>query len=212
MRCFFGCPLPAHARALLVAAFAPLRRRLQGPGCNWVPEENIHLTLRFLGETDRGRLAAVTREAEAVFLGVQAPRLVLAGPGVFPPRGKRSLILWAGLQGDLEALARLARDLEEAARAAGFSPESRGFRPHVTLARIEARRAGALEGALLPALPAADCTPAAVHLFQSVFSGAEGPPSRSRRNGGGPVRYLTVASWPLRADKQDHPFHLPFSP
>lgn len=185
MRCFFACPLPAAAATALTRHFAPLRLRFSGAGCRWVPAENLHFTLRFLGDSDRGRLFRVTEAASSVFSGVAAPQLHLDEPGLFPPRGARDLILWAGLGGQVEAIARLARALEACARESGFAPEARPFRPHVTVARIDPRRAGSLQDLLLPALPGEDCTPAAVHLYQSTLE----------RTGS---RYTVLHSWPLR--------------
>ncbi|TAH38477.1 MAG: RNA 2',3'-cyclic phosphodiesterase [Planctomycetota bacterium] len=185
MRCFFACPLPTEAVEALVAAFAPLRAQFQGQGCHWIPPENLHVTMRFLGEADRGRLFRVTESVSSVIHAVEAPQLHLDEPGLFPPKGPRSLILWAGLRGEVEALGRLARAIESCARDAGFAPERRSFRAHVTLARLDPRRAQALQGCLLPALPEVDCTPAAVNLYQSQLS----------RSG---AQYCVLRSWPLR--------------
>lgn len=184
MRCFIGCPIPAPAGEALTEAFAPLRARFQGPGCNWVPAANLHYTLRFLGEMDRGRLGRVTAAARPVVLAVEAPRLELDEPGFFS-RGPRGLVLWAGLKGEVEELGRVAQELEACARAAGFAPEGRGFKPHITLARIQARRVEALPACLLPALPPMDCTPPSVNLYQSIFE-----------RGG--VRYEVLETWPFR--------------
>lgn len=177
MRCFFGLPLPEVARRALVEATAPLRDELGGRESRWVPAENLHLTLRFLGECDRRRLDAVTRCVDAVFQDVGAPRLQLGSPGVFPGRGQRPLVFWAGIEGDLRPLEGLAARLEECAREAGFKPERRSFRAHVTLARLKGAAARALRDRLLPPFPPLDCSPAGLHLFQSVStpSGVEYP-------------------------------------
>ncbi|MFQ5750305.1 MAG: RNA 2',3'-cyclic phosphodiesterase [Planctomycetota bacterium] len=184
MRLFLGFPLPEGARAALDAACAPLREAVNGRGASWVPAENLHLTLRFLGETDRRGIDSVTSRISSVVQGMLAPRLRLGGPGVFPSRGGRALVFWAGLEGELEPLKRLAGSLERCARRAGFPPERRAFRAHVTLARLRGPRGLELEGRVLPAFPAVDCTPRAVHLFQSV-SGSRG------------VEYPTLRSWPF---------------
>jgi len=169
---------------VLRAACAPLREAGDGRGARWVPVENLHLTLRFLGETDRRGIESVTFEVSSVIQGMQAPSLRLGDPGVFPGRGGRALVFWAGLEGELEALKRLAGSLEACARRAGFPPERRGFRPHVTLARLRGPSGRELQGRVLPAFPAADCTPRALHLFQSV-SGPRG------------VEYPVLRSWPF---------------
>ncbi|KAA3608014.1 MAG: RNA 2',3'-cyclic phosphodiesterase [Planctomycetota bacterium] len=184
MRCFFGLRLPKSAQHLLMERYQPLRQRLSGVGGTWVPQENLHLTLRFLGETDARRRNLVTRGLETVFPYMEAPQLRLGDPGLFPPRGSRRLILWAGLEGELPRLEALAQELEARARRAGFAPEQRRFKPHVTLARLPARAMPLLQGASLPALPAEDCTPNEVHLFQSV---------RDARG----LHYPSWQSWPF---------------
>src|SRR5207249_9851649 len=68
-------------------------------------------------------------------------RLRLEGLGTFPSSGPPR-VLWVGLVGDLDALARLAADVERDAVSCGWNPERRPFRPHLTLARIDSGRAG----------------------------------------------------------------------
>lgn len=182
MRCFFGIPLPEAARQALTEATAALRAGIAGREARWVPPENLHLTLRFLGEASRSQIHAVTRCAESVIRGMEAPELRFGTPGVFPPRGSRPLVLWVGLEGQVSRVAGLARALEDCAREAGFPAERRPFRAHVTLARLRGAAARSLSDGLLPAVPPAACRPEALHLFRSVF----------REDG---VEYTTIGAW-----------------
>jgi 2'-5' RNA ligase len=134
MRLFLAVELPATVREALAGLQRDLRSRCGG--WRWVRPEGIHLTLRFLGEVaagdDAAQRAAWRREASR-----SGPLSIrVSGAGVFPsPRRPR--VLWVGVEeyvpgGRLEAL---AAGLETAAREAGFKPETRPFRPHLTLAR-----------------------------------------------------------------------------
>src|SRR5262245_14791550 len=109
--------------------------RLEFPDARWVPRENWHVTLKFLGQTwprlerwvtDRARDAAATA-------GPVASRLTHLGSF---PSGTRGRVLWAGIDDDTGALAAVAAGLDEALRAE-FRPETRAFAPHLTVARSD---------------------------------------------------------------------------
>ena len=131
LRTFVALDVGPEARAGLAGWMAELGPRL--PGFKWVEPENLHLTLRFLGETPAERLPAL-REALAAAAAEVAPfELVVRGAGAFPDAGAPR-VLWAGVEATA-ALAALQRRVEEAVRGLGWEPEGTPFRPHVTLAR-----------------------------------------------------------------------------
>jgi 2'-5' RNA ligase len=125
---------------LFVAVDLPeaLRERLAGmsgglPGARWVPPDQLHLTLRFVGDVD-GAVFADLQETLAEVR--QEPfDLALRGAGHFPPRGAPRVV-WVGFDAS-EELRRLHAAVERAAQAAGLEPEGRRFHPHVTLARLK---------------------------------------------------------------------------
>jgi 2'-5' RNA ligase len=136
MRQFLAVDLSDELRAGL----GGLQRRLQAEarGWRWVRPENIHLTLRFLGEVP-AELDADCREAWRTVAAHASPfSFRLRGISSFPPRG-RPRVLWVGVreQGSAGRLAQLAAAFEQAARDVGFDHENRPFRPHLTLARAE---------------------------------------------------------------------------
>lgn len=100
-------------------------------GARWIPDENFHLTLAFIGETDRHGL----EEAASALAGVAAPAfdVKLSGCGYFGDRKPRAL--WAGAAAT-PALSHLQAKVEMALRRAGFIEEKRKFTPHVTLAYL----------------------------------------------------------------------------
>ena len=127
MRLFLAiCPPPATARAL-----AALRRDL--PGWRWVAEENLHLTLAFLGEV--GRPGAEDLDAALSAMPLVLPEVTLGGIGHFGSRQPRAV--WVGAAPSA-ALADLSERVTRAARRSGIAVERRKFVPHVTLARLSA--------------------------------------------------------------------------
>ncbi len=124
---------------LFVALGLPdeIRHRLAGlaggvPGARWVEPHNLHLTLRFIGETDEGRLA----DLDDALRTIRTPpfELTLDGAGQFGS-GRKIHTLWIGAERS-EALLHLQAKVESAVVRAGFAPEGRKFTPHVTLARL----------------------------------------------------------------------------
>ncbi len=120
-----------------------LTRRQQGlPGARWRPLENLHITLRFFGETAEPLAHDLDAELSAI---AQAPfEIGLEGVGAFG-EGRDVHAVWAGV-GESEPLRRLAGRCEAAARRAGLKPDKRIYRPHVTLAylkRADPARVGA---------------------------------------------------------------------
>ena len=133
----------------VAAAIAELQRQLRPrlPGIRLVRPEAIHLTLRFLGATSAEQVARL-RPALAEAAAACAPGEARVGEvGTFPERGSPR-VLWLGVTLPEQAL-ELQNACERAARQLGFEPESRPFRPHLTLGRWRDR-------ASLPELPQVD--------------------------------------------------------
>lgn len=102
------------------------------PGARWVPEEQIHLTLRFIGEVDGG----VFRDIREVLADIRSEpfEIQIKGVGFFPPR-KTPRVLWVGVEPH-EKVALLRKRVESALVRLGLEPERRKFSPHITLARL----------------------------------------------------------------------------
>ena len=108
-------------------------------GASWRPLEALHITLRFFGDIREDQ--ARDLDAQLLSLGGRPFDLTLEGAGSFG-EGADLHAVWAGVS-ESEPLGRLAKACESAARQAGLKPESRLYRPHVTLAYL--RRASGLE-------------------------------------------------------------------
>jgi 2'-5' RNA ligase len=111
---------------------------LSGEPIHWTRPETIHLTLRFLGETTAARLDSVRQGAEARARSWASFDLHVAGLGCFPDI-RRPRIIWVGASDESGSLEAIVRDLEQLARAAGFSPEERAFSAHLTIGRVRER-------------------------------------------------------------------------
>ena len=113
----------------------PLIDTMEGVvGARWQGDEQLHLTLRFVGEVDT---QSANDLASALSLVRVAPfMLQLKGVDTFEKKG-RTTALWAGVEPS-EPLEILQRRVERACRAAGLPPETRKFVPHVTIARVNA--------------------------------------------------------------------------
>ena len=107
-------------------------------GLRPVKPEGVHLTLRFLGGVERGRVGEIVDTVAGAVSGVAAFGLRTCQPGVFPRRGPPR-VLWVGLDGETEALAELRRAVEGAMASLGFPEERRAFHPHLTVARLGER-------------------------------------------------------------------------
>jgi 2'-5' RNA ligase len=131
VRLFIAIDIPENIRT----GFASLLKefRAVAPQAKWVRAENLHVTLKFLGETEPAKLGAL----QNVLAGVRSPapvNLEFRGLGFFPNE-KRPRVFWAGMEASPN-LKTLAADIDQAAHRLGFPLEARPFTPHLTLARF----------------------------------------------------------------------------
>jgi 2'-5' RNA ligase len=127
IRLFVALQIPETVRERLVA--------LQGgvPGARWASEEQMHLTLRFIGEVDGN----VAHDVDDALAGIRAPAFTLELAGVGEFGGKNPRALWAGVRSN-DALLHLQKKIETALQRIGLPAETRKFSAHVTLARMKA--------------------------------------------------------------------------
>jgi 2'-5' RNA ligase len=135
IRLFTAIELPIAARERLAALAGGV------PGARWASVENMHLTLRFIGDVDEVTAADAAEALDAV--RAPAVDIVIEGVGAFS-RGKHPALLWAGVA-RVPALMHLQERIESALVRAGLEPEGRKFAPHVTLARLKGSPHGRVE-------------------------------------------------------------------
>lgn len=131
-RLFIAIRPPEPIRDLLIDAMD------ESPSLRWVGDEQLHLTLRFVGEVERPLANDITGSLGQIRF--PAFDLRIAGIGRFDRKGGGAL--WAGVE-PRQPLAELATKVERACVSAGVEPERRAFHPHITLARYGRRNAEA---------------------------------------------------------------------
>jgi len=137
LRCFIAIGLPDEVKAGLKDLQAQLKSGGQG-SIKWVDPASIHLTLKFLGGVDAAKIAPITAAMEEATQGIAPFSLKVEGLGAFPNL-RRVQVVWVGMGGEVDKLARLQQRLESSLAGLGFAPEKRRFSPHLTLARVRDR-------------------------------------------------------------------------
>lgn len=136
-RLFWAVNLPAPLKAKLASLQEKLKQT--NADAKWVEEQNLHLTLQFLGSVDAQKTVSLTGNMQNALDGFPAFCLRLGGLGFFP-NARRPRVFWAGITGDLPSLKRLHEHVQKANLLSGFPAEERKFSPHLTLARLRSNR------------------------------------------------------------------------
>ena len=177
-RLFVALRPPPEIRRLLTSVMGGV------PHARWQDDDQLHLTVRYIGEVDRP-----LAEDIALALGRvhgDAPRVTLSGVGAFDKRGRVDA-LWAGVA-PTDELARLHKKVDQALVQLGLAPEGRAYLPHITLARLPRSAGGD---------PAIDRWRADhASLASEPFDLGHLTLFESHLTGQGP-RYEAVARWPL---------------
>jgi len=135
IRTFIAIKSPVLVTERLGRLANVMRARWPERSVRWVAPENIHLTLRFLGDTAETQIAALSQGLEAIAAGYQAFTLTLGKSGTFPS-GRRAKVIWTGLTDERGSLSELQQKVEALVLQQGWEPEERAFRPHLTLGRV----------------------------------------------------------------------------
>jgi len=102
------------------------------PGAKWVPKDQSHLTLRFIGEVDDNQYSQIAYALSDV--NASRFNLSLRGTGHFPPRNTPT-VLWVGIE-ENEAMMTLKEAIEDSLKSTGIGPEDRKYSAHITVARL----------------------------------------------------------------------------
>lgn len=139
IRTFIAVDLPQAVKAYLDQLSAELRQQAPRGSVRWVQPDRMHLTLRFIGETEKNLVNKIGHALDETAAAHRPFNLHLQGFGCFP-NCRRPRVLWAGMAGDLQAAAALKRDIDQALIPFGWSPEERPFQPHLTVGRVKDAR------------------------------------------------------------------------
>jgi len=142
MRLFVGIALPAPVRERLLMLMGGLK------GARWQRDDQLHITLRFLGDVD----GATAEDLDEALAAIRMPPFTirLKGVGLFGSL-KDPRILWAGIEPE-EELCRLQEKVERRVTDLGLVAEGRKFSPHVTLARFGSKGRGGKAGSVISGL------------------------------------------------------------
>ena len=183
-RIFVAAPLPERVSSEIAAVVEQVRGgglANGGRDVRWVRLDGLHLTLRFLGPTIEDRIGAVLAAVRSAGTAAHAFEVTIGGAGTFP-NDARPRALWLGLRAGVDDLASLASSVDRALVEAGWPPESKPFRAHLTLARADGVPAGARIAARLVEASSdlrIACPIDRIGLFES-------------HTGGGPARYEPI--------------------
>jgi len=133
LRAFIAVELPLEIRQNVQLATSSLRRDT-GPLIRWVALENMHLTLKFLGDIPSENVEVLTQLTVAQADSFNSFDIHLSGIGAFPGP-KRPRVIYIGIQAPAE-LEEFQRQVESATRRLGYNPEERVFSPHLTIGRV----------------------------------------------------------------------------
>ncbi len=145
IRTFIALELLPEINQAIAEYVAPLRALDRN--ISWTKAENVHCTLKFLGDTPKPQIekvATVLHEACMSFAPIDAE---IIGSGVFPNE-HRARVLWIGIEENSGKLAELAQRIEIECRCLGFPKEERGFTAHLTIGRVKEGKAANIVKAL----------------------------------------------------------------
>lgn len=137
MRIFIAIFPPPEVQATLFRAARDLP--IDG-NVRQVRQENIHLTLKFLGETEKDSLENIRSILRETARRHEPIHIQLSGLGAFPSE-RKARVLWSGVEEGSARLSSLVADLEDGLYSLGFEREGRNYKPHATLGRVRGRPA-----------------------------------------------------------------------
>ena len=173
IRSFFAFEIPENAREWIVRhIITPLKE--VPAAVKWVKRQNIHLTMRFLGEVEPKVLRKLVDTVRNEWEGIGVINLTLGETGYFGRNYPR--VIWVGLNGEIEKLERVHDFLERTCRKTGLGSDDKKFAPHITIGRV---KSPAQTGKLIAAMKKIEIEPVEIKfsemvLFKSTLT-PEGP-------------------------------------
>jgi len=134
MRTFIAVELPENIKNKIGELQTPLKRT--NAFVSWVKPENIHITLKFLGEVPEEKINEVFSATEAALKETKKFKMNLKGTGAFPDF-RRPRVIWVGTGKGGEELSNMANKIEEEMEKIGYPKENRKFSPHFTIGRVK---------------------------------------------------------------------------
>lgn len=136
MRCFIAIDMPEDIKRSISDFISKIDHKIKG--IRWVLPENIHLTLKFLGELEDNQIKEVKKKISDISSNHSNFDINISKIGGFPTL-KKPNILWIGIE-ESENLKALYDDIENSLLEIGFEKEDRKFSPHLTIGRVKDKR------------------------------------------------------------------------
>jgi 2'-5' RNA ligase len=133
-RLFVGVELSDQVRLLLEHLSKQMSEHVDD--AKWIPRENMHITVKFLGDTPDAKIEAIKTVLYEVAERFRRFSITLDKPGCFP-KPEKANVLWVGLRFGASELEALAKEVDASLSKLGYDTEKRAFRPHITVARIK---------------------------------------------------------------------------
>lgn len=191
LRLFVAIELPGEVLAAMHKVQHSLQRDPALARLRWVRPEGIHLTLKFLGETDDAKRTAIEAALSRSTAGIAPFELHLGKLGRFGSRSQPR-VLWVDVGGDTAALSRLQTQVEREIAPLGFQGEARPYSAHLTLARVPPERAREVASALDEAIAGAPPPTGTIHVREVALMKSD-----LRREG---AVYAQLFAAPLRGE------------
>jgi RNA 2',3'-cyclic 3'-phosphodiesterase len=137
MRCFIAIEIPSEIKSAFIELQNDLR--IAEADVAWTNPDNVHLTLKFLGEIDKKLISEVEKVCLETIADMRPFNLSINGTGFFP-NARHPRVLWVGLGGEVERLEQLQEHLDERLGGIGFDIEEKDFQPHLTVGRIRSNK------------------------------------------------------------------------
>ncbi|MGD8855981.1 MAG: RNA 2',3'-cyclic phosphodiesterase [Chloroflexota bacterium] len=139
IRSFIAIEIAADVRRSLAELQEELVNTVPIGAVRWVAPGNIHLTLKFLGDTEMSAVGPIESRLEEMAASFEPFEVRLGKVGCFP-NPRRPRVIWVGIEGDLDLLMRLQQEVEQSLSELGWPAEKRRFHPHLTLGRVKDSR------------------------------------------------------------------------
>jgi 2'-5' RNA ligase len=187
IRAFFAVDLDGAVRRAASEVAHALRVAPGGDRVRWVRPEGLHVTLRFLGNIETGQIPPLLQTVREQIAGLRPFRIQLGAAHPFPSARRPHVVVLE--VAPAEPLAELAEAVERGVVAAGFAPEPRPFRAHLTLGRVRGRRFPSATASVAPEAAACDVEEAVLFRSDLHRSGARYTPLERIPLGSSPVSF-----------------------
>jgi RNA 2',3'-cyclic 3'-phosphodiesterase len=136
LRCFIAIEIPVAIKKSISDIINSMKE--SGADVKWVSDENIHITLQFLGETEESLIPDIKRAINEILAPYFPFYIKITGVGCFPS-GRRPRVIWVGIE-EAQSLINLYNDISHEMTKLGYQKEERSFTPHITIGRVRSNR------------------------------------------------------------------------